>query len=101
MNYKIQLLSFVCSFIFGIFFYWTSLLNYKLIKKKHWFVQYALTGIYITNIALLYVLFMYKVNYGVIHIYFILVLFLGFYFGCTYRKKIRKFCKVFDKKLKE
>lgn len=101
MNYKLQLLSFVVSFLFGIFFYFSSLLNYKIIKNHPIFLQYFVTFIYILVISLVYVLIMYKVNYGVIHIYFIGVLLLGFICGCVYCKKLKKFCKVKKKKLKE
>lgn len=100
MNYKLQLISLIFSFIFGVFFYFTSLLNYKFIKKHSVFIQYMITFVYIVDIALLYVLFMYKINYGVIHVYFILLLFCGFLFGWFYSKKLRKICKVMKNKLK-
>lgn len=100
MNYKLQLISFLVSFIYGIFFYYTSLLNYKMIKNHSIIIKYIITFVYILNISLIYILIMYKVNFGIIHIYFIIVLFLGFYFGSVYCKKLRKFCKVKKKKLK-
>ncbi len=100
MNYKIQLISFVFSFLFGLFFYFTSLLNYKLIKKHSAVLKYIITTIYIIDISLIYILLMYKINYGVIHIYFILLLFCGFLVGWLYSKKLRKICKVIAKKLK-
>ena len=99
MNYKIQLISFICSFIFGIFFYLTSLLNYKIIKNRVVFMQYLISFVYIIDMVLLYILMMYKVNYGVIHIYFVIMMFLGFMFGCIYCKKVRKICKLSTKKL--
>lgn len=94
MNYKLQIISFIVSFLFGIFFYLTSLLNYKIIKKHSKVIKYLITFVYIIDISLLYVLLMYKVNYGIIHIYFIIVLFLGFLFGNKYCKYLRKFCKI-------
>ena len=69
MNYKLQLLSFLVSFLFGIFFYFTSLLNHKMIQNQPIFMKYIVTFLYILVISLLYVLLMYKVNYGIIHIY--------------------------------
>ncbi len=100
MNYKIQIISLIFSFFFGIFFYFTSLFNYKFIKKHSIFLKYLVTIVYILDIALLYILFMYKINYGVIHIYFLFMLFLGFLVGCVYSKKLRKLCKVIGNKLK-
>ena len=101
MNYKLQLLSFLVSFLFGIFFYFTSLFNHKMISKQPILIKYIITLLYVLVISLLYVLLMYKVNYGVIHIYFLFILFLGFYCGWLYCKKFRNFCKVKKKKLKE
>lgn len=100
MNYKLQLISFIFSFLFGIFFYFTSLLNYKLIKKQSSFFKYVITTIYIFNISFIYILLMYKINYGIIHLYFLFLLFFGFLFGWIYSKKLRKICKVLSKKLK-
>ena len=101
MNYKIQLLSFLFSFLFGVFFYFTSLLNHKMIQNQPILFKYIITVLYVLVISLLYVLLMYKVNYGVIHVYFLAVLFLGFSSGFLYRKKFKKMCKVKKNKLKE
>ena len=99
MDYKLQIISFICSFLFGIFFYLTSFINYKLIYKYSTFLKYFITLIYILDISLLYLLIMYKVNYGIVHIYFILILFLGFWLSSIYFKKIKKICKIKKKKL--
>ncbi len=100
MDYKIQLISFLFSFLFGIFFYIVSKLNYKLVWKYSVVWRYLITLVFILDVALLYVLAMYHINYGVIHIYFILVLFLGFFLADIYEKKLRKLCKIKVKKLK-
>lgn len=99
MDYRIQILSFLCSFLYGIFFYLTSLFHYHLISKYSSFLKYFITIVYTFDVALLYVLLMYKVNYGVIHIYFVLVLFLGFFIASIYSKKCKKKCKIRKNKL--
>ena len=101
MDYKIQIISFIFSFIFGGFFYITSVLNYHFITKYPKIFKYLITLVYILDIALLYILFMYKINYGVIHIYFVIVLFLGFYVASIYSKKLRKICKIKKNKLSD
>jgi hypothetical protein len=101
MDIKIQLLSFLFSFLFGIFFYFTSFINYKMIKNYSVIFRYLISLFYALDIALLYILMMYKINYGVIHIYFVMILFVGYYMGMIYCKKLRKKCKIKDKKLKE
>lgn len=78
MDYKIQLLSFLVSFIYGIFFYFTSILNYKLIRRFKVWIKYIITFVYMINIAFLYLLLLFKVNNGNVHIYFLIMTFLGF-----------------------
>lgn len=99
MDYKVQIISFIFSFIFGGFFYLTSVYNYRVINKYSVFFKYLITMVYTLDVALIYILFMYKINYGVIHIYFVIVLFLGFYVTSLYRKKIKKICKIKKNKL--
>ena len=99
MDYKIQIISFLFSFIFGVFFYFTSVLNYKFIAKYHVIFRYLISFVYVLDIALLYTLFMFKINYGIIHIYFVLILILGFFCGAIYRKKLKKLCQIKNKKL--
>lgn len=97
MNYKIQLISFIVSFLFGCIFYVLNYLNTKLIKKYNIFIKYLISFFFILDISILYILLMYKVNYGVIHIYFIAILFCGYILTSIYFKKL---CKVFLNKLK-
>ena len=99
MNYKLQIISFIVSFLFGCFFYLTSFLNFKLIHKFSKILKYFITILYVLDIALLYILLMYKINSGIIHIYFVLVLFLGFFLTSLYGKKLQKICKIKKKKL--
>ncbi len=101
MDYKIQIISLLFSFIFGNFFYIVSKLNYKLVWKYPVILRYLITIVFIFDIALLYILAMYHINYGVVHIYFIIMLFLGFFAASLYSKKLRNFCKIKRKKLKD
>ncbi len=101
MDYKVQLISFIFSFAYGIFFYYTSLLNYRIIKKYHIIFKYLITFTYILDVSLLYILLMYKVNYGVIHIYFVIVLFIGYFVGYIYKNKWQKLCKYVTHKLQK
>lgn len=100
MNYKIQLISFLFSFLFGVFFYLTSLINYKIIKKHSYLIKYLISFIYVLDMALVYILLLYKVNNGVIHVYFVLVLGIGFLVSCLYYKKIKKICEKVKNKCK-
>ncbi len=101
MDYKIQLISLIFSFFYGIFFYITGYFNYNLLKKSNLVLQYIISFFYALDVALLYILLMYKINYGVIHIYFVGILVIGYIFGIVNVKKLRKKCQVIKAKLKK
>lgn len=96
MDNNIQILSLLFSLGFGIVFYFTSLLNYKIICKCKTIYKYIITFIYMLDIALIYVSLSYKINRGNIHPYFILMVFLGFYVGINLRKLLIKNVKFYD-----
>jgi len=96
MNYKIQLLSLLLSFIYGFLFYFTSLLNYKIIKKFNVFFKYLLTFIYMFIIALIYVFLFFKINNGVVHDYFLLMVLCGFLFSYYLKKMLIKNVKFYE-----
>jgi len=78
MQNEIQLLSFFVSFLFGIIFAFLNEFNNKLIAKGKKGFKIAATFLFIINISLLYLLLMYKINEGVIHLYFLLFVVLGY-----------------------
>lgn len=93
MDYKIQLLSFLFSFLFGIFFFITNYFNKKLINNKKIIFQYMVTFIYIINIVLFYILILYKINRGVFHIYFLFMVLIGYLFATRLEKYVKKSVK--------
>lgn len=101
MNYKIQLISLIFSFFYGILFYATSYFNYKMVKNCNVVLRYLISIVYVFDISLLYILLLYKINYGVVHVYFIGVLLIGYVFGWYNLKKIRKYCQMIKGKLKK
>lgn len=96
MDYKLQLLSLLVSFIYGIFFYFTSVLNFRIIKKCHKIFKYIITFIYMLDISILYVSIMYKVNNGYIHGYFLIMLLCGFIIGYRLLKVLKKNVKFYE-----
>jgi len=78
MQNEIQLLSFFISFLFGILFSFLNELNNKIISKGKKGFKIAITFLFVINISLLYLFLMYKVNEGVIHLYFLLFVVLGY-----------------------
>ena len=100
MDYKIQLLSLLISFIFGIAFYFTTLLNYKIIKKYNNVYKYIITFVYMLNVAIIYICILFKINNGNVHPYFILLVLLGFVFGLKIKKTLTKNVKLYESVVK-
>lgn len=84
-----QIKSFIISFIYGIIYATLFNLNYKVLffNKKSLII---LTNIFFNfDIFLLYFLLLRMINNGVVHIYFLMLLLLGFVVGNKSTKKLR------------
>lgn len=87
MSASIQVISFIYSFVFGIVFCFVS----YLCRKFSNVIIKVLSCLFIMILmSILYMYFLYKINYGVLHEYFILMVLFG-YVIC--RVKICKFVK--------
>ncbi len=78
MDNGIQLLSFAISFLFGIGFSFVSRYHYDLVYKLSIIPKYVLTFLFILDISLFYILLLYYINHGVVHIYFVCVTLIGY-----------------------
>lgn len=78
MEETLQLLSFFCSFLFGFCFSIFTCFHFKVSEKYPTFLKYISTFLFILDVLLAYLLIMYYLNNGVIHIYFLVFVFLGF-----------------------
>ena len=87
MNSSLQLLSFFISFIFGIIFCFITMLNFKLIEKLKKYIQHIITFIYVIDVTIIYIIIMYHLNKGYFHIYFIMMVFVGYLVGVIIYKK--------------
>ena len=83
MGLKIQLCSLGFSFIFGILFSILLKINYKILftTKKH--IQIISNFLFLLDVSLFYFLGIKFINNGIIHIYFLLIFFIGWYMGNT------------------
>lgn len=93
MEIKIQLYSFIVSFCYGLFIYLIFNLNKKKLVIDKIMVKFTLSFVLIVDIVLLYVAIMYKLNNGIIHNYFVIVMIFGYVLGKTIVKKLKKRCK--------
>lgn len=109
MDLKLQIISLIYSFLFGIFFSICTNINYKFLFSKNMFFKIVFTIIYIVDFSLLYFIILKKINNGVIHSYFLILVTLGYltsfislkskiYVLKQKIKKAVKKCKVYKKK---
>ncbi len=87
MILEIQILSFVVSYFYGIFFYFMLKLNSIILFSAHMFLRIVGSLLFVMFHTLLYFLILLKINYGYVHLYFFLFILLGYIT-----------CKVLDKK---
>ena len=100
MNYKVQLLSFLLSFLYGVFFNITYDLNVLIIQNERKMFQYINMILYIINIVLIYIIILYKINIGVFHPYFIMMVIIGFAFMIKIKPIVTNYVKKAKKHIK-
>lgn len=96
MDAKTQIIALSISFIYGIFFYLSWIFNKWIIKNKKRIYRSLCTILYMYIIVLLYIVIIFKINYGEFHPYFFILLILGFYTGIKMLKKVSNNDKVRD-----
>lgn len=100
MDLQEQLLSLIFSFSYGIIISYIFNLTYNFINYNDKKYKTLINLLLFINIFLIYFILLKQINDGIIHVYFILVLILGFVL--FYKKSImlRKFIKISVKKSK-
>ena len=88
MTSNLQIISFLVSFIYGIFFYFLTVINFKLIESLKVYLKHILTFIYTIDMTIIYIIIIYHLNKGYFHIYFIMMVFIGFSSGLLLHKKL-------------
>lgn len=89
MTLKVQIISLIVSFLYGIFFSFLLNINYKIIYNNNKFVKIIGTLLFVLFNSLLYFLILLKINNGIVHIYCILALIVGFtFYNSILSKKI-------------
>ena len=78
MNIKLQIITLLVSFLYGIFFSFFLGLNYKYIYSDKKIFKTIISFLVIIISVLLYFIILKKINYGIFHVYEILALAIGF-----------------------
>ena len=89
------------SFIYGVIFLIFSLLNYKLFGKFSLIFQFLITLLFSFDLGIIYLLVIYKINYGRFHIYYLIPTISGFYIAYKFKNRAVNFCKYFKNKRKK
>ena len=63
MNSTVQLISFLVSFIYGIIFYLLTRFNKYIIENRKIVFRFIITLIFIIDIAILYIIYLYNISY--------------------------------------
>ena len=87
MNSYVQLISLVMSFIYGVFLYYGGYFNNNLVKDKNIIIKFILGILYIFNMSMIYVIFLYYLNSGVLHLYNVLFIVIGYIFIIVNKRK--------------
>lgn len=97
MDIDIQIISIIFSFVFGLLFSILTNINYKFLFSKNMVLKILFTAIFVLDSGLLYFLIIKRINNGVINIYFLLLIVLGFITGFV---KLSKYVNIVKKSLK-
>ena len=89
MDNKIQIITFLFSFIYGFFYFYLVKLNRYLIKDNNTILKYLDISLFTFDSVLLYIIINYKINKGYFHIYFIITSILGFFLANYTQKSVK------------
>ena len=80
MNIKLQIITLLFSFLYGIFFSFFLSLNYKFIYSDKKIFKTIISFLVVIISVLIYFIILKKINNGIFHVYEILCIILGFIF---------------------
>lgn len=93
MSLNTQIFTVVISFLYGIFFSITMNLSNKIIYNNKLIIKILFTFIFIFIHSLVYFNVLLRINYGIIHIYGILAIIIGFTLHELLKNKVVKIYK--------
>lgn len=100
MDNKLQIITFIFSFIYGFSFFYLEELNYLINKKNKCFIKYLNNTLFILNMVLIYVIINYKINNGYFHIYFLITIVLGYFLANYTQNNVKDLINKYKKKNK-
>ena len=83
------------SLVYGVIFLILSFEKFSIIY------QFLITLLFSFDFGMIYLLIIYKINYGCFHIYYLIPIILGFYIAYKFKNSAVNFCKYFKNKRKK
>lgn len=94
MDLKLQILSILFSFGYGIISSYLYNLNYNFIHNTTILYKLVINILFCVNLGLIYFILIKVINYGVVHIYFVFSFIVGFVLFVNKYKFLRNVFKV-------
>lgn len=94
MDLKLQILSMLFSFGYGIISSYLYNLNYNFIHNTTILYKLVINILFCVNLGLIYFILIKVINYGVVHIYFVFSFIVGFVLFVNRYKFLRNVFKV-------
>lgn len=88
MNINIQIYSLLFSFLYGIIFYILLEINYNFLFEGKIIYRIIISFLFVIVLSLVYFLILLKINNGVLHLYFFLLMFTGYLLSFVIYKKL-------------
>jgi len=88
MDSFIQFTSLFSSFLYGICLFYLYRFNIKIIKNMNIILKIIISIIFIFNVSLAYVCFLYWLNRGILHIYNLLFILVGYFLVNVKQRKL-------------
>jgi hypothetical protein len=94
-----QLIVLLFNFLYGIIIYFITIINYFFIKNETTIVRIMISILFIIDFTFIYLLSVYKINNGIIHIYYLFTFLIGLFIGYIIKKHVKLtkfFLKIID-----
>lgn len=90
MELSIQLQAITVSFVYGILFSYLIKIQYRYLFESKLYYKILITTLFVFDNCLLYFLILRMINNAMFHIYFLLLIILGYLFGVKLLKTRKK-----------
>ncbi len=87
MDINIQIVCMIFSYLYGVLYYFLIIFNKYITANISLLLKIITNIIFSLNTVILYLIILYKLNYGVLHFYFFILIIIGFISGihiCKY-----------------